>query len=81
MGLARAWFGGILVESEVGPGSVIVLDVLPQDAPQVLLSENDHMVEAFPPERFNGCCLHQTDRSKYHGFSTNDEKARGAPLR
>jgi hypothetical protein len=45
-GLARAWFGGILVECEVGPGSVIVLEVLPQDAPQVLLSENDDMVEA-----------------------------------
>jgi hypothetical protein len=36
-GLARAEVGGVLAEREVGPGSVIVLEVLPQDAPQVLL--------------------------------------------
>jgi hypothetical protein len=36
-GLALAWFGGVLVEREVGPGSVIVLEVLPKDAPKVLL--------------------------------------------
>ena len=47
--LALAWFGGVLVEREVGPGAVIVLEVLPQDAPQVLLSENDDVVEAVPP--------------------------------
>jgi len=32
-GLALADFGGVLVEREVGPGSVIVLEVLPQNAP------------------------------------------------
>jgi hypothetical protein len=36
-GLALAEVGGVLAEREVGPGSVIVLEVLPQDAPQVLL--------------------------------------------
>ena len=36
-GLALAWFGGVLIEREVGPGPVNVLEVLPQDAPQVLL--------------------------------------------
>ncbi len=35
--LALAWFGGVLVEREVGPRSVIVLEVLPKDAPKVLL--------------------------------------------
>ena len=38
------------VEREVGPRSVIVLEVLPQDAPQVLLSDDDDVVEAFPPK-------------------------------
>ena len=32
-GLPRAGFGGVLVEREVGPGSVIVLEVLPKDTP------------------------------------------------
>ena len=36
-GLALAEVGGVLAEREVGPGPVIVLEVLPQDAPQVLL--------------------------------------------
>ena len=36
-GLALAEVGGVLAEREVGPGAVIVLEVLPQDAPQVLL--------------------------------------------
>ena len=31
-GLALAVFGGVLVEREVGPGAVIVLEVLAQDA-------------------------------------------------
>jgi hypothetical protein len=48
--LALARFGGVLIEREVGSGSVIVLDVLPQDAPQVLLSEDDDVVEALPPK-------------------------------
>lgn len=37
-GLALARFGSALVEREVGPGAMIVLEVSPQDAPQVLLS-------------------------------------------
>jgi hypothetical protein len=45
LGLALAELGGVLAECEVGPGSVIVLEALPQDAPQVLLSENDDVVE------------------------------------
>ena len=32
-GLALAGFGGVLVEREVSPGSVIVLEVLPKDTP------------------------------------------------
>ena len=36
-GLALAELRGVLIEREVGPGAVIVLEVLPQDAPQVLL--------------------------------------------
>ena len=32
-GLTLAGFGGVLVEREVGPGSVIVLEVPPKDAP------------------------------------------------
>jgi hypothetical protein len=39
-GLALAGFGGVLVEPEVGPRSVIVLEVLPQDAPQVWFWRN-----------------------------------------
>ncbi len=31
--LVLAAFGGVLVEREVGPGSVIVFEVRPQDAP------------------------------------------------
>ena len=48
-GLALAGFGGVLAEREVGPGSVIVLEVLPQDASQVLLPDHDDVVEAVPP--------------------------------
>ena len=44
-GLALAAFGGVLVEREVGPGAVIVLEVLAQDAPEVLLSDNDDVVD------------------------------------
>ena len=33
VGLALAEFGGVLVEREVGPGSVIVPEALPQNAP------------------------------------------------
>jgi hypothetical protein len=47
-GLALTWFGSVLVEREVGPGAVNVREVSPEDAPQVLLSEDDHVVEAFP---------------------------------
>ena len=49
-GLALAAFGGVLVEREVGPRSVIALEVRPQDAPQVLLCENDDVLEAAPPK-------------------------------
>ena len=49
-GLALAGLGGVLIEREVGPGSVIVLEGIAQDAPQVLLSENDDVVEAVPPK-------------------------------
>jgi len=49
-GLSLAWFGGVLVEREVGPATVIVLEILPEDAPQVLLSNHDDVVEAFPPK-------------------------------
>ena len=49
-GLTLAGFGGILAEREVGPGSVIVLEVLAQDVPQVLLSDHDDVVEAVPPK-------------------------------
>jgi hypothetical protein len=30
-GLSLAWFGGVLIEREVGPGTVIVLELLPED--------------------------------------------------
>ncbi len=36
-GIALAEVGGVLAEREVSPGPVIVLEVLAQDAPQVLL--------------------------------------------
>ena len=49
-GLALAVFRGVLAEREVGPRSVIVLEVVPQDAPQVLLSDHDDVVEAVPPK-------------------------------
>ena len=49
-GLAPAEVGGVLAEREVGPGSVIVLEVLAQDVPQVLLSDHDDVVEAVPPK-------------------------------
>ena len=49
-GLALARFGGVLIEREVGSGAVIVLEVSPEDAPQMLLSEDDDVVEAFPPK-------------------------------
>ena len=47
--LALADLRRVLIECEVGPGAVIVLEVLPQDAPEVPLSENDDVVEAVPP--------------------------------
>jgi hypothetical protein len=50
VGFALTRFGGILIEREVGPEPMIVLEVLAQDAPQVLLSEYDDVVEAFPPK-------------------------------
>ena len=50
VGFALTRFGGILIEREVGPEPMIVLEVLAQDAPQVLLSENDDVVEAVPPK-------------------------------
>ena len=49
-GLALAGFGRVLAEREVGPGSVIVLEIVPKDAPQVLLSKNDDVVQAVPPK-------------------------------
>ena len=49
-GLPIAGFGGVLAEREVGPGSVNVLEVLPQDVLQVLLPDNDDVVEAVPPK-------------------------------
>jgi len=46
--LALAWLRSVLVEREVGSGAVIVVDVLAQDAPQMLLSEDNDVVQAFP---------------------------------
>ena len=48
-GLALVEVGGVLVEREVGPGAVIVLEVLPQDAPQVLVSDDDNVVKSTRP--------------------------------
>ena len=48
--LALAELRGVLAEREVGPEPMIVLEVLAQDVPQVLLSENDDVVEAVPPD-------------------------------
>ena len=47
--LALVEFGRVLVEREVGPGSVIVLEVHAQDAPQVRFCENDDVAEEVPP--------------------------------
>jgi hypothetical protein len=49
-GLPLAGFGGVLVEREVCPRSVNILEVSPQDALQVLLSEDDDVFEALPPK-------------------------------
>ncbi len=50
-GLALAELRGVLIEREVGRGAVIVLEVLPQDAPQVLLSHDDDVVKASAARR------------------------------
>ena len=46
-GLRLAELRSVLTEREVGSGAVIVLEVPPEDAPQVLLTEDDDVVEAF----------------------------------
>jgi hypothetical protein len=47
--LALVEFGRVLVEREVGPGSMIIFEVLAQDAPQVRFCENDDVAEEAPP--------------------------------
>ncbi len=43
----------VLPESKVRPGSVVVAKVTEQNPPQMVFVENDHMVEAFTPDRTN----------------------------
>jgi len=45
-GLPLTWFGSVLVECEVGPGFVVALEVLAQDAPQVLFADHDDVLES-----------------------------------
>ena len=47
--LARHW--GVPVQRQVGPGLVVVVDVLPQDAEEMPPSERDEMVRALPADR------------------------------
>ena len=48
-GLRRRGSGASLSSARWVRGSVIVLEVVPKDTPQVLLAKNDDVVEAIPP--------------------------------
>src|SRR4029453_8818442 len=43
--------GGVLVEREMGAGSVIVHEVRGHDAAQVPLAEDEHMFQTLAPDR------------------------------
>jgi hypothetical protein len=50
------WFNGpplwrILLQPQMGSRPVVVGEVLLQHPSQMLLTEHDHMIEAFPPDR------------------------------
>ncbi len=47
-GLDSSWFRGVLVESQVAPIDVAVRNVLGQQAAQMSLGGDDHVVEKFP---------------------------------
>ena len=48
--LYRSGFRGVLVQGEVGSGTVVVDEITAQQATQVRLVEYDHVVETLPPE-------------------------------
>jgi hypothetical protein len=79
-GIALAELGGVLVECEVGPGAVIVLEVLPQDAPQVLLCENDDVVEALPCADGPSVTLKCTTRRRSCSSTRNTYRTRNVAV-
>ena len=53
---ASRWFNGpgirrVLAESKVRPGNVIVAEIAFQDSSQMVLVEDQHMIQAFTPNR------------------------------
>lgn len=63
--LARC--GGVFVEREVGSGAVIVLEILAQDAPQVLFSEDDDVVDVAALGRPENLRLHPVNDAERGG--------------
>src|SRR5437867_2282468 len=51
--LHTPWLGCVLGQRQVGPGPVVVVDVLRQDPQQMPFAEHDDMVQAFPSNRSN----------------------------
>jgi hypothetical protein len=49
--LDRPDVGGVLVEREVGPRLVIVAEVAGQDATEVSVAEDEHVIQALAPDR------------------------------
>jgi hypothetical protein len=43
----------VLPESKVRPGSVVVADIASEDPSQMVLVEDHHVVQAFPPDGTN----------------------------
>jgi len=41
----------VLLLPEMNPAPVVVVQVLAKDAPEALLIEDDHMIQAFTPDR------------------------------
>src|SRR6266404_4758666 len=49
--LDRAMDWSVLAQRKMSASLVVIRQIRPQDSPQVSFPEDDHMIEAFPPDR------------------------------
>ena len=68
--LDRPEIGRVLVQREVGPRLMVIDEIAGQDAAEVSLAEDEHMIQALTPDRADEA-FHESGATAYGGVKTS----------